>query len=305
VIWLAIYWINEKIGTSVKDMKNIVQVFRELESNKIYVVYAIGYGLSSLIVPLGLQFLINSLALSGIWLNISAFIAFVIIGVAISHFIKHSQFILIESMNREIFCSEMKNWTKFKNSSFSHYYFEVLNLLKSFSKAYASLIELFLVTVFGLLTVILFHPFFFILALIIISAVYYIFKFSYESALAASIKESDQKYNIFDIIKSENEVTEGDLKLFLKARDEHFNHLRQKSFTVTTLMIVVQSLLLSIGCYLIHINQLSIGQLVSAEIIISGIFIPLSKLPSIIEAIYDYETSKYKIKKALGGQYES
>jgi ABC-type bacteriocin/lantibiotic exporter with double-glycine peptidase domain len=56
------------------------------------------------------------------------------------------------------------------------------------------------------------------------------------------------------------------------------------------------------GCYLIVNNQLSVGQLVSAELIISGIFVSLVKLPQTLESIYDYETSQYKISGAMKGQ---
>ena len=110
-----------------------------------------------------------------------------------------------------------------------------------------------------------------------------------------SIKESDEKYKLYDVVHSERQIQETDLQSFLEARDGHFSFVRRNSFIISALVVVVQTILLSVGCYLIKINQLSVGQLVSAEIIISGIFIPLSKLPLTLEAVYDYETSKYKI----------
>ncbi len=69
---------------------------------------------------------------------------------------------------------------------------------------------------------------------------------------------------------------------------------------VSALTIFGQIFVLGIGCYLIQVNQLSVGQLVSAEIIISGIFMSFAKLPTTLESLYDFETSQYKISKALG-----
>jgi hypothetical protein len=283
-------------------MKYLLQIIKLLRSHRPYVYYSLAYGLSTLIVPLGVQFLVNNLALSGIWLNISAFIIFVVVGLILSQIIKHSQLIIVESLQREIFCIEIEQWKSFNRKEYSHYYFEVLNLLKSFSKSYTNLIELALVVVFGLSTIVMFHPTFLLIAIIILVTIFQTYKSSF-SALASSIKESDEKYKLYDLVNSENDIQENDVARFLEARDGHFSFVRRNSFKISALVVIVQTILLSVGCYLIKINQLSVGQLVSAEIIISGIFVPLSKLPLTLEAVYDYETSKYKIAKAMGCQH--
>lgn len=284
-------------------MKHLKEIIRLLASHKIYIYYSVGYGLSTLIVPLGVQFLVNNLALSGIWLNTTAFIFFIILGLILSQAIKHSQVVIVESLQREIFCIEITGWRNFKRPDYSQYYFEILNLLKSFSKSYSNIIELCLVLFFGLSTIVIFHPAFLPIAAIIILTIYQIYTSS-SPALQSSIKESDEKYKIYSKINQLDSIDDSDIQSFLGARDNHFKFIRKNSFKIGALIVVVQALLLTLGCYLIQINQLSIGQLVSAEIIISGIFIPLSKLPLTLEAIYDYETSKYKIAKATAGKNE-
>lgn len=284
-------------------MKHLLKIIKLLSSHKTYVYYSLVYGASTLIVPLGVQFLVNKLALSGLWLNITVFIIFIVLGLVVSQLIKHSQLILIESLQREIFCIEMEPWKKFNRKEYAHYYFEVFNLLKSFSKSYSNLIELALIIIFGLSTILMFHPMFLPMALIIVLTIFHIYKSS-SLALVTSIKESDEKYKLYDLVKSDDQIHEKDLKAFLETRDKHFNFVRLNSFKISVLIVIVQLFLLSVGCYLIQIDQLSVGQLVSAEIIISGIFVPLSKLPFSLEAVYDYETSKYKIAKAMGEHNE-
>ena len=282
-------------------MKHLKEIIRLLASHKTYIYYSLGYGFSTLIVPLGVQFLVNNLALSGIWLNTTAFILFIMIGLVLSQAIKHSQLVIVESLQREIFCIEIAHWKDFKKQEFSQYYFEILNLLKSFSKSYSNIIELCLVMFFGLLTIVIFHPAFLPIAALLIFTIYQMY-ISSAPALKSSIKESDEKYKIFDKISNQQTIQDSDIRSFLSARDNHFKFIRRNSFKICGLIVVIQVLLLTLGCYLIQINQLSIGQLVSAEIIISGIFIPLSKLPLTLEAIYDYETSKFKIDKAIAGE---
>lgn len=284
-------------------MKHLKDIIKLLSSHKTYIYYSLGYGFSTLIVPLGVQFLVNNLALSGIWLNTSAFIFFIILGLILSQAIKHSQLVLVESLQREIFCIEIADWRNSKKNKYSEYYFEILNLMKSFSKSYSNLIELCLVMFFGLLTIVIFHPAFLPLAALIVFTIYQIYTSS-APALHSSIKESDEKYKIFDKINNDQTIQDTDIRSFLSARDYHFKFIRKNSFKIAALIVIVQAILLTLGCYLIRINQLSIGQLVSAEIIISGIFIPLSKLPLTLEAIYDYETSKFKISKAMSGGFD-
>jgi ABC-type protease/lipase transport system fused ATPase/permease subunit len=281
-------------------MKYLLEIIKVLRYHKPYVYYSLAYGLSTLIVPLGVQFLVNNLALSGLWLNISAFIVFILIGLVISQMIKHSQLILVESLQREIFCIEIEQWRRFNRKEYSHFFFEVFDLLKSFSKSYSHLIELALVIIFGLSTIVMFHPMFLSIVIIILFTIMQVYKTS-PVALSTAFKESNEKYKLYEIVHSDKSIEETDLRSFLEARNAHFNVVQRNSFKISASIVIAQAVLLALGSYLIKINQLSVGQLVSAEIIISGIFIPLSKLPQTLEAVYDYETSKSKISKAIGG----
>ncbi len=284
-------------------MKNFFLTIKLLKNNKLFILYSIAYGITGLIVPLGVQFLVNNLALSGIWVNITAFLFFIVLGLAFSQTLKHSILVIIESIQRELFISEIEKWTKAKSLKYSHYYFEIFNLMKTFSKSYASLIELILVTFFGLTTIILFHPIFLLASVLILLTLWRIYKNS-GPALQSSIAESDQKYYIFETLKSEGTFDEHRVRHFLEARDHHFSFIRKNSLKICLLTVLIQSFILIVGCYLIDKNQLSLGQLVSAEIIISGIFISINKLPLTLEAVYDFETSKFKLKKALGAGHE-
>ncbi len=134
---------------------SITTAMRSLKSNKSYIFYSIAYGLSSLILPFGIQFLVNNLALSGIWLNTVSFLVLIGLGLVISQIVRHSQVILIEFLEREVFIEEMRKWKNFNNEKYAHYYFEVINVLKAFSKSYTSLIEIALVMTFGISTIII------------------------------------------------------------------------------------------------------------------------------------------------------
>lgn len=278
----------------------LMETIKLLASHRLYVIYALAYGLSTLILPYGVQFLVNNLALSGIWLNLLTFIILIGFGLVISQIVKHSQVVIGEWLQREIFVLKINEWKNFKSTGYEHYYFEVPNLLKAFAKSYTHFIELGLIISFGFMAIILFHPAFIILALVIVLTIYNIFRSS-RPAINSSIKESDEKYKMYNQLVSEQGIRDEAVDSYLFARDKHFSFIRINSAKISTLNVVSQIALLSIGSYLVKQNELSIGQLVSSEIIVSGILISLSKLPMSLEAIYDYETSEYKISKALKG----
>lgn len=274
------------------------QNFSKLSSNKLYVIYSMAYGLSSLIIPFGIQYLVNSLTLSGIWFNSLSFLMILTVGLTFSQIFKHSLVILLENLQREILVSEMEKWKNFSNKDKSYYFFEVPNLLKSFSKAYSHLIELGLLLGFGLVTIILFHPAFLLLPLMIGLVLWQIYK-TFIPAIKGSIAESNQKYEIHEYIHQGGQVNDSHIDSYLNAREVNFSFTKINSFKICAIIIICQAILLGIGSFLIQKEQLSVGQLVSAEIILSGIIISLLKLPQTFESIFNYETSQYKIAKAL------
>ena len=278
-----------------------IKTIKALPLTKRYLLYAIAYGLSTLILPFGVQFLVNRLALSGILVNLVIFFLLLFFGLVFTQIVRHTQVILTEALQRSIYAMEAPRWSGLKKPELSHYFFEVHNLLKTFSKSFTHLVELSLIVIFGLSSILLFHPFFIIPAGLIVLTIYLLIRTS-GPAIKTSIKESNEKYHVYQEIAEGHTFGAEKLVGFLTARDNHFKFIRRYSFYVSLTVIGIQLLVLGIGCYLIQINQLSVGQLVSAEIIISGILLSLTKLPLTLEAVYDFETSHYKLSKVLEGE---
>ncbi len=272
---------------------------RRIKYNKIYVGYAIAGGLTSLVIPLGTQFLVNSLALASIWANTVSFL--VIIGsiLCLSQIFRHTMVVLLESIQREIFMYELNRWRDLSLTKNSPYYFEIYNMLKAFSKTYVNLIDLVLVSFFGLAVVVTFHPIFLVLVFVFILMYFYI-KVKFTPAFETSIKESNIKYEIYFALTQGVAPNNDRTFDYLKMRENHFKHIRQFSKWFSIINGFSLFFILGIGAYLIEIDQLSVGQLVASELIISGIMQSIQKLPNTLESLYDFETSHYKIDKALG-----
>jgi hypothetical protein len=276
-----------------------LKTVKEISITRQYIYYAVAYGLSTLIIPFGVQYLVNRLALSGLIFNMLVFFLILGVGLILAQVIRYSQIILSEFLQRLIYRKEVRRWNQLRDVTYSHYFFEVHSLLKSFSKSFTHFVELGLIVIFGLSSMLLFHPFFIVPSLVVVLTIYLMIKSS-KAAIYTSIKESDTKYALYNELASGKEVQDSVIESYLIARNNHFKFVRKNSFYISIVVVGIQLLVLGIGCYLIQVNQLSVGQLVSAEIIISGILISLLKLPQTLEDVYDFETGHYKIRYALG-----
>ena len=270
----------------------------DIKLRKPYYVYASLFGLTSLIVPLGAQFLVNNLALSGIWVNVVSFMIIFAIGLILSNALGYFLVIIKEYIQRELFIFETTKWLNHIEERGNKYFLESINLLKTFATVFTNFVEMGLILIFGLITIILFHPVFLFLPIFFIFTFYLISR-NTRQAIRTSIIESDAKYDMFNLILSNQNITENCLESYLSHRDIHFSFIKSISLKISVLNIICHVSLLGIGIFLIESDQFSIGQLIAAEIILSGILQSISKLPSTLESLYDFETSVFKLKKAL------
>lgn len=276
---------------------SFIPTIKKLSLNRKYVVYSVLYGLSTLILPLAVQFLVNNLALAGIWVNVLGFLIIIGTGLTLSLVIQYCQIVLIEFLQRELFILNSADWSKDIQPSLRMYFAEIFFSMKSFTKSYTILVETFLVTAFGLFMMIIFHPAFLIMP-VLIGVVLYQIHLSTRPAIECSIKVSDEKYSLFDRAIHNIIPDDKTMERYLQAREARFSYIRKNTIKIHALYIICQIILLGGGTFLIQNQQLSIGQLVSAEIIFSNIMISLNKLPYALEGMYDFETSLYKLAKA-------
>lgn len=274
--------------------KSFIKSFGQLTLSRSFLIYSVLYGITSLIVPFGVQFLVNSLALSGIWLNVFSFLMVIGFGLTISQIIKYAQTILVEFLQRELLYQQIIRWIRNSDKRIGQYFIEIFFAMKTFSKSFTNLVEIALITLFGVVVILIFHPLFFIVAILMFLILYNI-HLSTKPAIKASIKVSDEKYALYALALQNKIVTEDQIESYLEARVKRFEFVRLNTLKISFLYVISQLLLLGGGVYLIQLGELSIGQLVSAEIIFANIMLSFNKLPQVLEAVYDYETNIYKI----------
>jgi len=165
--------------------------------------------------------------------------------------------------------------------------------------------------VFGIILLSLYHPFFIFFGILLIILLYIIFRFSYNSGLSSSLKESKYKYKVvswlqemarnnFSFKKTSNfdfALTKNDrlVSEYLSYRERHFGIIKRQYTQLIVFKIIITAGLLLIGGYLVLNQKMNIGQFVAAEIIILLVINSVEKIVIGLETLYDVLTAVEKI----------
>jgi ABC-type bacteriocin/lantibiotic exporter with double-glycine peptidase domain len=295
------------------DKKDIVQIFS----------YAIFSGLISLSLPLGIQAIINFIQAGRISVSWIVLVVLVVIGVIFAGILSLMQLRISENLQQNIFIRSAFEFAyripklKFnevhnsQTSELANRFFDTISIQKGTSKLLIDFSSAFLQIFFGLILLSLYHPFFILFGIFLAILLYLIFKFSYQSGLQTSLKESKSKYKVanwllelaknnfsfknpnhleFALEKNNSLVTK-----YLAYREKHFSIIKRQFSQLLIFKALITSSLLLIGGFLVINQQMNIGQFVAAEIIILLVINSVEKIILGLETFYDVLTSVEKI----------
>lgn len=295
------------------DKRDISQVF----------FYAIFAGLVSLSLPLGIQAIINLIQSGRVSVSWIVLVIIVIIGVALVGILSIMQLRITENLQQKIFVrSSFEFGYRLPKIKFEELYnqyppelanrfFDTITIQKGASKLLIDFSTALLQIVFGIILLSLYHPFFIFFGLMLLFLLYIIFKFSYNSGLSTSLKESKYKYKVVSWLQemarnnfSFRKKTNFDYALnknnylvtqYLDYREKHFNIIKRQYLQLIIFKVIITAGLLFIGGYLVLNQKMNIGQFVAAEIIILLVINSVEKIVVGLETLYDVLTAVEKI----------
>ena len=295
------------------DKKDIVQIFS----------YAIFSGLISLSLPLGIQAIINFIQAGRISVSWIVLVVLVVIGVIFAGILSLMQLRISENLQQKIFIRSAFEFAyripklKFnevhnsQTSELANRFFDTISIQKGTSKLLIDFSSAFLQIFFGIILLSLYHQFFILFGIFLAILLYLIFKFSYQSGLQTSLKESKSKYKVanwilelaknnfsfknpnhleFALEKNNSLVTK-----YIGYREKHFSVIKRQFSQLLIFKALITSSLLLIGGFLVINQQMNIGQFVAAEIIILLVINSVEKIILGLETFYDVLTSVEKI----------
>lgn len=295
------------------DRKDILQVF----------FYAIFAGLVSLSLPLGIQAIVNLIQAGRVSISWIVLVFVVISGVALVGILSLMQLRITENLQQKIFIRSSFEFgfrlPRIKTEELHNEYppelanrfFDTLTIQKGAAKLLIDFSSALLQITFGIILLSLYHPFFILFGVLLLLLLYVIFKFSYNSGLSTSMKESKYKYKVvgwlqeiarnsfsfkkegnFDFALTKNDRLVSD---YLSHRESHFNIIKRQFSQLIVFKVIITAGLLLIGGYLVLNQQMNIGQFVAAEIIILLVINSVEKIVVGLETLYDVLTATEKI----------
>ncbi|WP_337043520.1 peptidase domain-containing ABC transporter [Emticicia sp. 17c] len=295
--------------------------------------YAILSGIIQLVMPLGIQSIINFVMYNTASTSLFVLIGLVILSVFFAGFLQVNQMKLSEKIQQKIFVrygfAYADTLPKIRPEAIEGYYmpeltnrfFDTVNLQKGLSKLLLGVPTAFIQILFGILLLSFYHSIFIAFGALLLLIVYLIFRLSSEKGLETSLKESDYKYKVAawlqEISRNQNtfknyaytqlniqktdEFTQG----YLENRTRHFGILTTQYWSLVVFKVVLTAAMLIIGCALLLNQLINIGQFIAAEIVIIAITASVEKLITSIDVVYDVLTAVEKLNKVLQTPTES
>lgn len=302
------------------------------EIKNVYI-YAIFSGLISLSLPLGIQAIINLIQGGQISTSWAVLIAFVITGIIISGYLQMNQLKITENLQQKIFTRAAFDFgyriprvklTELYNKNapeLMNRFFDVMSIQKGLSKIIIDFSTASIQTVFGLILLSIYHPFFIVFSAFLLLLVYIVFVLTAKKGLQTSIIESKNKYKTanwlqevarssvaFKLSNDDNltlDVINKYAGKYISAREDHFAVLIRQFKLLIGFKVIVAAGLLIIGSLLVMDQQMNIGQFVAAEIIIILVINSVEKLILSLETIYDVLTSLEKVGEVTDLELDS
>ncbi|PIR00842.1 MAG: ABC transporter ATP-binding protein [Nitrospinae bacterium CG11_big_fil_rev_8_21_14_0_20_45_15] len=270
------------------------------------ITYAIAVALFSLIIPITVQELVNTFAFS-----VSPVMVVTLVGIMagmlfIVGIFKVLQFYASDIVERRVFVRLVLHLARvlprYKENTFQSNYinrfFETVFLQRAISGLFIDLINVVVGGLIGMMLLALYHPFFIVFDMALIFSILMIAVLG-KGGLRRTIYMSEAKYEVFHWFqevadnffqfKATNcadyilRKADGLAADYVQARKSRFSVLLRQYMGSLILQVILHTALLGTAGWLLSQGELTLGQLVAAEVIIASLLV---KIDSVVKRSY-------------------
>jgi putative ABC transport system ATP-binding protein len=285
--------------------------------------FALGVGLLSLVAPAAIEALVNTVAF-GILLwpvVVLALVMFTLL--VVSAVLRAMQTYVAECLQRRLFVrtalgfadrlsrTDLSSFDGANRADIVNRFFEVSSGQKSIATLLVEGIGIIMMTGVGLMVLAFYHPYLLTFALVLAGLVVFLLLGLGVGGVRSSIAESYAKFDVAvwleEVARCPHTFRSGDgafLALdrtdqladrYIAARKRHFSVVWRQTLFALTLEAVGSTVLLGLGGWLVINRQLTLGQLVASELIVTLVLVSLSKIGKYVEIFYDLQATLDKL----------
>lgn len=315
-----------------KDSKSIIQLKALLRSERqaitTVLIYALVIGLFTLTTPLAVQAVVNTITFGTVLQPLIVLTLVLGVGLSVSGVLRVFQSYVVEFIQRRMFVVTVTDLSHrlprvHVSAHEARYtpelvnrFFDIVTVQKAASSLLLDALGLVLQTVIGLIVLAFYHPMLLAFDILLVTAMAFVILVLGKKAIKTSLEESNNKYAVASWLETlvrnassfksrqGNEVAAtraNTLALsYLEARGDHYKIVLRQLIGVILIQALFSAALLGLGGYLVLKGQLTIGQLVAAELIVTSIVANLVKFGKHFETFYDLSAGVYKIGELVG-----
>jgi ABC-type bacteriocin/lantibiotic exporter with double-glycine peptidase domain len=289
-------------------------------------VYALVLGGLSLAVPLSVQVLVTTIAFGSLLQPLIVLSALLFGVLAFSGVIQVLQMYAAEVLQRRMFVRVAEDFARRLPAlrlevhdethvpELSTRFFEVVGLQKSLSLLLVEGVGLCLQTFVAMLLMAFYHPFLLAFDVALIVALLLVFAAGY-GAVSTAVAESRAKYQVaawLQQVASQPALfgrgsarvaaavtADGLTRDYLAARKRHYGRILRQLVGGVGVQVLAMVVLLGIGGWLVMNGELTLGQLVAAELVVGVIGVGFGKAGKHLETLYDLVAGLEKLGKVI------
>ncbi len=294
---------------------------------KAVIVYSVAISLLTLAVPISLQLLVDTVA------NIALLRAVILISVMLFAllFLSSLMYALrayaMELFTRKFYSrisseiamtamlAEPDFFEEHHKTDLFNRYFDILTIKKSVPNILTNGFTLVLQSIIGFTVVSFYHFYFFIFCLVLGLLIWLIWKIWGWAAINTAFRLSEAKYKTAAWLQSLSvnvdayrnglnpsyvmDETDRMIREHIDCQTNHFANTYSQLISFLLLYSLASAVLLGMGGWLVIIGELTLGQLVAAELIMSAIFVGLPQMAGYLDYYFDVcaaieELSRFK-----------
>jgi putative ABC transport system ATP-binding protein len=277
--------------------------------------YSLAIGLFSLIVPLTVQELVNTFAFAIQPITIVTLAGVMVAALAFVGAFKTLQYYAVEVLERRVFARVTIALTQqlphlsfqgFK-PRFANYFMETVFMQRALSVLLVDLINVVVGGAVGMTILVFYHPYFLLFNALLLAGFIVIFFMLSHGGLRATIDMSHVKYetlhwvqemsyNLLHFKATDSQpllITKTDqlVQKYMASRRARFTVLLRQYVGSVGWQAIAHSGVLATAGWLLSIGQLTLGQLVAAEVVVSGLLINFDGVVKRMGHVYYFLTA--------------
>jgi len=282
-------------------------------------IYAGAVGLLSLIIPFTVQELVNTFAFAVTPLMVTTLVGIMAGILLFAGIFRVLQFYATDIIERRLFVrvtlALARILPRFRMDSFHssniNQFFELIFLQRAFSAFFLAFTNVLVSGVVGMILLVVYHPYFVIFDIFLIFSIIVI-AFLGKGGLRETLNMSDAKYSTFrwfqniaenllhckatdcsHMVQKRADMLASD---YIQARKDRFRALVRQYIGFIIFQVMMHAGLLGTAGWLLSQDELTVGQLVAAEVVVASLLLNLESVVKRFYIIYYFFTALHELE---------